>query len=230
MMAHPDMVAGPGRFDTALMAAFAGQIVVKGGAEGYQALGIMPGLMGPDSPALGVTLKIAGGDLTGRARPLVMLEILRQLGVPFTPAQNEALAEFDVRPVKNWRKLDVGQMRTCFQLRGNNMKSNDQKTLSHFAKEIHQRLLCFYGEPEWRNPLPPVDELVSTILSQNTNDVNRDKAFDKLRERFPTWEAVRDAPRKKSSKPCALPGWPTRKARASRRSCARSPKNAAALT
>jgi len=74
------------------------------------------------------------------------------------------------------------------------MKTNDRKTLSHFAKEIHQRLLCFYGEPVWRNPLPPVDELVSTILSQNTNDVNRDKAFDSLRQRFPTWEAVRDAP------------------------------------
>jgi endonuclease-3 len=61
------------------------------------------------------------------------------------------------------------------------------------ANQIHQRLLEFYGEPRWRNPLPPVDELVSTILSQNTNDVNRDRAFDSLRERFPTWEAVRDA-------------------------------------
>lgn len=76
------------------------------------------------------------------------------------------------------------------------MKTSEHKTLSHFAKEIHQRLLCFYGEPVWRNPLPPVDELVSTILSQNTNDVNRDKAFDSLRERFPTWEEVRDAPEK----------------------------------
>ena len=38
--------------------------------------------------------------------------------------------------------------------------------------------------------MPPVDELVSTILSQNTNDVNRDKAFDSLKERFPTWEEV----------------------------------------
>jgi endonuclease-3 len=38
-----------------------------------------------------------------------------------------------------------------------------------------------------------VDELVSTILSQNTNDANRDRAFDALRARFPTWEAVRDA-------------------------------------
>jgi endonuclease-3 len=39
-----------------------------------------------------------------------------------------------------------------------------------------------------------MDELVSTILSQNTNDVNRDRAFESLRARFPTWEAVRDAP------------------------------------
>jgi len=61
------------------------------------------------------------------------------------------------------------------------------------ALEIHRRLLEFYGEPTWRNPLPPVDELVSTILSQNTNDKNRDRAFEALRQRFPTWELVRDA-------------------------------------
>lgn len=61
------------------------------------------------------------------------------------------------------------------------------------ALKFHRTLLDFYGEPEWRNPLPPVDELVSTILSQNTNDVNRDKAFDSLTARFPSWEAVRDA-------------------------------------
>ena len=61
------------------------------------------------------------------------------------------------------------------------------------ATLVHQKLVDFYGEPTWRNPLPPVDELVSTILSQNTNDVNRDRAFDALRKRFPTWEEVRDA-------------------------------------
>jgi endonuclease-3 len=66
--------------------------------------------------------------------------------------------------------------------------------LSEKALKVHQRLLEFYGEPIWRNPLPPVDELVSTILSQNTNDINRDRAFQALRERFPTWEQVRDAP------------------------------------
>ncbi len=61
------------------------------------------------------------------------------------------------------------------------------------ALAVHQRLLDHYGYPRWRNPLPPLDELVSTILSQNTNDVNRDRAFDRLQERFPNWEAVRDA-------------------------------------
>jgi endonuclease-3 len=61
------------------------------------------------------------------------------------------------------------------------------------ALKVHQKLLEFYGKPVWRNPLPPVDELVSTILSQNTNDVNRDRAFESLRAKFPTWEQVRDA-------------------------------------
>lgn len=60
------------------------------------------------------------------------------------------------------------------------------------ASTVHQRLLDFYGYPEWRSPLPPLDELISTILSQNTNDNNRDRAFQALRMRFPTWEAVRD--------------------------------------
>ena len=48
--------------------------------------------------------------------------------------------------------------------------------------------------PTWRNPLPAVDELVSTILSQNTNDRNRDQAFDALKARFKTWQEVRLAP------------------------------------
>jgi endonuclease III len=64
---------------------------------------------------------------------------------------------------------------------------------SLLAGEVQRRLLDFYGQPTWRNPLPPVDELVSTILSQNTNDINRDRAFGSLRQQFPNWEAVRDA-------------------------------------
>jgi len=65
--------------------------------------------------------------------------------------------------------------------------------ISQLASEVQRRLLDFYGQPTWRNPLPPVDELVSTILSQNTNDINRDRAFESLRRQFPNWEAVRDA-------------------------------------
>jgi len=67
------------------------------------------------------------------------------------------------------------------------------KNLSKRALKIHQRLLEAFGQPIWRNPLPPVDELVSTILSQNTNDINRDRAFNALRAKFSSWEEVRDA-------------------------------------
>ena len=65
--------------------------------------------------------------------------------------------------------------------------------LAKRAIKIHKRLLEFYGEPVWRNPLPAIDELVSTILSQNTNDINRDRGFNALRTKFRTWEEVRDA-------------------------------------
>jgi len=65
--------------------------------------------------------------------------------------------------------------------------------LARRALQIHERLLEFYGEPIWRNPLPAIDELVSTILSQNTSDINRDRGFIALRAKFGTWEEVRDA-------------------------------------
>jgi endonuclease III len=61
------------------------------------------------------------------------------------------------------------------------------------ALKILKTLLQAFGEPIWRNPLPAIDEVVSTILSQNTNDVNRDRGFNALRAKLPTWEAVRDA-------------------------------------
>jgi endonuclease-3 len=61
------------------------------------------------------------------------------------------------------------------------------------VRNIRAILLDFYGYPEWRNPLPPLDELISTILSQNTNDTNRDRAFEALINQFPNWALVRDA-------------------------------------
>ncbi len=66
--------------------------------------------------------------------------------------------------------------------------------LKNKALQIRTTLIDNYGHPVWRNPLSPLDELVSTILSQNTNDVNRDRAFDSLMKSFPDWESVRDAP------------------------------------
>ncbi len=67
------------------------------------------------------------------------------------------------------------------------------KSLKAHTLAVHKKLLEVFGEPTWRAPLPAMDELVSTILSQNTNDVNRDRAFNALRAKFPTWESVRDA-------------------------------------
>ncbi|HSB88598.1 MAG TPA: endonuclease III [Anaerolineales bacterium] len=64
------------------------------------------------------------------------------------------------------------------------------------ARTVNRRLMAHYGPAVWRHPLPPLDEVISTILSQNTNDVNRDRSFTSLRARFPTWEGVRDAPRR----------------------------------
>ena len=59
--------------------------------------------------------------------------------------------------------------------------------------QVSHRLLAFFGEPDWHEPLPAVDELVCTILSQNTNDINRDKAFRALKEHYRSWKEVMDA-------------------------------------
>jgi len=61
-------------------------------------------------------------------------------------------------------------------------------------RTILARLREAYGRPSTRIHGAPIDELVLTVLSQNTNDRNRDVAYERLRERFPSWEAVRDAP------------------------------------
>lgn len=67
------------------------------------------------------------------------------------------------------------------------------KNLQKRALAIHEKLIAVFGEPVWRTPLPAIDELVSTILSQNTNDINRDRGFNALRAKFPNWEQARDA-------------------------------------
>ena len=59
---------------------------------------------------------------------------------------------------------------------------------------VRERLRDVYGIPLMRPHGHPIAELVLTVLSQSTNDRNRDVAYLRLRDRFPTWEAVRDAP------------------------------------
>ncbi|MFW5714032.1 MAG: asparaginase [Brevefilum sp.] len=115
MMAHPVMVSGPGKFDTELMRAAGGRVFSKGGAEGYHILGVMPGALGESSPGLGIAIKIADGDAKGRARSSVSLTILSALGVLDEQALAQ-LSEFGNVPVKNWRKLIVGEVRPAFDL------------------------------------------------------------------------------------------------------------------
>jgi endonuclease-3 len=62
------------------------------------------------------------------------------------------------------------------------------------VRAIRDRLRELYGRPRQRPHGHPIAELIRTVLSQNTSDANRDVAYARLRERFPTWEEVRDAP------------------------------------
>lgn len=59
---------------------------------------------------------------------------------------------------------------------------------------IRDRLRLVYGIPILRPHGDGLAELILTVLSQSTNDRNRDIAYFGLRERFPSWEEVRDAP------------------------------------
>ncbi len=109
MMAHPEMVAGPDRFDTLLMQVGAGKILAKGGAEGYQAVGVLPGALGIDSPGIGIAIKISDGDTNDRARTGVALSILKSLGA-LDNAQLIELADYGpTRQLYNYRKLHIGE-------------------------------------------------------------------------------------------------------------------------
>jgi endonuclease-3 len=55
------------------------------------------------------------------------------------------------------------------------------------------QLAALYGRPS-RRPSDPLSELVRTVLSQNTSDVNSGRAYESLRRRFPSWRSVSEAP------------------------------------
>ena len=131
MTSHPDMIAGPDAFDTRLMSTGRGVILTKGGAEGYQAIALLPGACGVGSGALGITLKISDGDQAqidrseriatiahdggGRARSTAAVEALRQLGA-LDEEQLEELKDFAPRAQYNWRRIQVGEIRPAFTL------------------------------------------------------------------------------------------------------------------
>jgi endonuclease-3 len=65
------------------------------------------------------------------------------------------------------------------------------------VRAVHAALRGHFGPRRWRRDgaAPTIlDSLVGTILSQNTSDTNSDRAFEALKARFPTWDAVREAP------------------------------------
>jgi endonuclease III len=73
------------------------------------------------------------------------------------------------------------------------MENSHESSLNDHAREVIDRLAAEYGARQWKPSGRPIDELVSTILSQNTSDTNTERAFASLRQRFPTWDDVRDA-------------------------------------
>lgn len=109
MQTYPHLVSGHGAFDDLLMRAGAGALVAKGGAEGYQGIGIHT----PDGRSLGLTLKMADG--TARAKGPVIHAVLQGLGL----VGDDVLAALELlrRPeVRNHRQIVVGEMRSVLDL------------------------------------------------------------------------------------------------------------------
>ena len=68
------------------------------------------------------------------------------------------------------------------------------KKIRNKAVKICDILIKHYGDIIHPTKLPPIDELILTILSQNTTDVNSQRAFENLKKIYPTWEQVLAAP------------------------------------
>lgn len=111
MTAYPEMVSGEGRFDTLLMQVTSAQLLSKGGAEGFQGIGIPPNSLGSGSPALGVAIKVLDGDLGGRAKSVATIAMLEALGV-LSIGERQQLKQFDSRPIQNQSGLYVGEIRS----------------------------------------------------------------------------------------------------------------------
>lgn len=114
MMKYPELIGGTSeRLDTELMRAAPGRVISKVGAEGVYTAGILPCERWPRG--LGLALKIEDGD-DKRARPTVVIESLRQLGVLHDESL-EAVSRYAFFPVKNRRGDVVGEIRASFELK-----------------------------------------------------------------------------------------------------------------
>jgi endonuclease-3 len=69
-----------------------------------------------------------------------------------------------------------------------------RKLTGSFLRKLYRLLTSVYDPPVWKSPRPAIDELVLTVLSQNTNDRNSHEGFRRLKARFPTWQEVEKAP------------------------------------
>jgi L-asparaginase II len=113
MAAHPELIGGTTeRLDTEVMRATSGRLVSKVGAEGVYTVGVLPSKRWPRG--LGLALKIEDGD-DHRARPTVVIESLRQLGV-LTDESLEAVSRYAFFPVRNRRDDVVGEVTADFDL------------------------------------------------------------------------------------------------------------------
>lgn len=115
MVEHPDMVAGPDCFDTEFMHVMNGKAISKIGAEGYLAAGIFPMANPRNNGSVGICIKIADGDKVSRASSVVLLAVLDQLGI-LSAREKEQLAKYYIRPVRNWRGNEIGEIRPSREL------------------------------------------------------------------------------------------------------------------
>jgi L-asparaginase II len=113
MTTYPELIGGTSeRLDTEIMRATRGRVVSKVGAEGVYTAGILPCERWPNG--LGLALKIEDGD-DKRARPTVVIESLRQLGVLYDDSL-EAVSRYSFFPILNRRGDAVGEIRASFEL------------------------------------------------------------------------------------------------------------------
>ncbi|MBC7877473.1 MAG: asparaginase [Anaerolineales bacterium] len=123
MTTYPEMISNDGEFDCELMKTGSGKIVTKRGAEGFQIIGLLPGVYGENG--VGIAFKVMDGDASrmndalessSRVRPAITLEILRQLKA-LNETQLQSLAKFGPKKqIKNHRGILTGESYPVFEL------------------------------------------------------------------------------------------------------------------